>query len=252
MLNMVAIFNGIGSASMKDIADTTMYQDRAFNLLIRTAQNSANAGGAGYSILAKGILEIAEAEAQLGQNQTFAQHAEIMERYVQTINSVKVSNLDRLNAFAISLNNLAEKLGNVDKLTHALAVQLTGVLNRLVKEIERAEKTINNADKMQVRRFDMIKKSVKDVQTIMNKKLIVEVNQGMSADASLAAGGTDFGGASNSSTTMNISGSSSSDVDMPTPHSKNNKKSGSIGMTELTEALNANNDVLVRKLKGRK
>lgn len=252
MLKMVAIFNGIGSASMKDIADTTMYQDRAFNLLIRTAQNSANVGGAGYSILAKGILEIAEAEAQLGQNQTFAQHAEIMERYVQTINSVKVSNLDRLNTFAISLNNLAEKLGNVDKLTHALAVQLTGVLNRLVKEIERAEKTINNADKMQVRRFDMIKKSVKDVQTIMNKKLIVEVNQGMSADASLATGGTDFGGASNSSTTMNISGSSNSDADTSTPHSKNNKKGGSIGMTELTEALNANNDVLVRKLKGRK
>ena len=252
MLKMVAIFNGIGSASMKDIADTTMYQDRAFNLLIRTAQNSANVGGAGYSILAKGILEIAEAEAQLGQNQTFAQHAEIMERYVQTINSVKVSNLDRLNTFAISLNNLAEKLGNVDKLTHALAVQLTGVLNRLVKEIERAEKTINNADKMQVRRFDMIKKSVKDVQTIMNKKLIVEVNQGMSADASLAAGGTDFGGASNSSTTMNISGSSNSDADTSTTHSKNNKKGGSIGMTELTEALNANNDVLVRKLKGKR
>ena len=252
MLKMVAIFNGIGSASMKDIADTTMYQDRAFNLLIRTAQNSANAGGAGYSILATGILEIAEAEAQLGQNQTFAQHAEIMERYVQTINSVKVSNLDRLNAFAISLNNLAEKLGNVDKLTHALAVQLTGVLNRLVKEIERAEKTINNADKMQVRRFDMIKKSVKDVQTIMNKKLIVEVNQGMSADASLTAGGTDFGGASNSSTTMNISGSSNSDADTSTPHSKNNKKGGSIGLTELNEALSANNDVLVRKLKGRK
>ena len=252
MLKMVAIFNGIGSASMKDIADTTMYQDRAFNLLIRTAQNSANAGGAGYSILAKGILEIAEAEAQLGQNQTFAQHAEIMERYVQTINSVKVSNLDRLNAFAISLNNLAEKLGNVDKLTHALAVQLTGVLNRLVKEIERAEKTINNADKMQVRRFDMIKKSVKDVQTIMNKKLIVEVNQGMSADASLAGGGTDFGGASNSSTTMNISGSSDSSSDTSTQHSKNNKRGGSIGLTELNEALSANNDVLVRKLKGRK
>lgn len=252
MLKMVAIFNGIGSASMKDIADTTMYQDRAFNLLIRTAQNSANAGGTGYSILAKGILEIAEAEAQLGQNQTFAQHAEIMERYVQTINSVKVSNLDRLNDFAISLNNLAEKLGNVDKLTHALAVQLTGVLNRLVKEIERAEKTINNADKMQVRRFDMIKKSVKDVQTIMNKKLIVEVNQGMSADASLAAGGTDFGGASNSSTTMNISGTSDSSSDTSTQHSKNNKRGGSIGLTELNEALSANNDVLVRKLKGRK
>ena len=252
MLKMVAIFNGIGSASMKDIADTTMYQDRAFNLLIRTAQNSANAGGGGYSILAKGILEIAEAEAQLGQNQTFAQHAEIMERYVQTINSMKVNNLDRLNAFAISLNNLAEKLGNVDKLTHALAVQLTGVLNRLVKEIERAEKTINNADKMQVRRFDMIKKSVKDVQTIMNKKLIVEVNQGMSADASLAAGGTDFGGASNSSTTMNISGSSDGSSDTSTAPHKQNKRGSSIGLTELNEALSANNDVLVRKLKGRK
>ena len=252
MLKMVAIFKGIGSTSMRDIADTTMYQDRAFNLLIRTAQNASNAGGNGYSILAKGILEIAEAEAQLGQNQTFAQHAAIMERYVQTINAVKVGNLDRLNSFAISLNNLAEKLGNVDKLTHALAVQLTGVLNRLVKEIERAEKTINNADKMQVRRFDMIKKSVKDVQKIMDKKLVVEVNQGMAADATLEGGGTDFGGASNSSTTMNVSAPSGSNADTPTTQPKHAKKNGSIGLTELNEALSANNDVLVRKLKGRK
>lgn len=252
MLKMVAIFKGIGSASMRDIADTTMYQDRAFNLLIRTAQNASNAGGGGYSILAKGILEIAEAEAQLGQNKTFAQHAAIMERYVQTINAVKVGNLDRLNSFAISLNNLAEKLGNVDKLTHALAVQLTGVLNRLVKEIERAEKTINNADKMQVRRFDMIKKSVKDVQKIMDKKLVVEVNQGMAADATLEGGGTDFGGASNSSTTMNVSAPTGSNADTPTTQPKHAKKNGSIGLTELNEALSANNDVLVRKLKGRK
>ena len=252
MLKMVTVFKGIGSASMRDIADTTMYQDRAFNLLIRTAQNASNAGGGGYSILAKGILEIAEAEAQLGQNQTFAQHAAIMERYVQTINAVKVGNLDRLNNFAISLNNLAEKLGNVDKLTHALAVQLTGVLNRLVKEIERAEKTINNADKMQVRRFDMIKKSVKDVQKIMDKKLVVEVNQGMAADATLEGGGTDFGGASTSNTTMNVSAPSGSNADTPTPTHKQNKKNGSIGLTELNEALSANNDVLVRKLKGRK
>lgn len=252
MLKMVTVFKGIGSASMRDIADTTMYQDRAFNLLIRTAQNASNAGGNGYSILAKGILEIAEAEAQLGQNQTFAQHAAIMERYVQTINAVKVGNLDRLNSFAISLNNLAEKLGNVDKLTHALAVQLTGVLNRLVKEIERAEKTINNADKMQVRRFDMIKKSVKDVQKIMDKKLVVEVNQGMAADATLEGGGTDFGGTSTSNTTMNVSAPSGSNADTPTTQQKHTKKNGSIGLTELNEALSANNDVLVRKLKGRK
>ena len=175
-----------------------------------------------------------------------------MERYVQTINAVKVGNLDRLNSFAISLNNLAEKLGNVDKLTHALAVQLTGVLNRLVKEIERAEKTINNADKMQVRRFDMIKKSVKDVQKIMDKKLVVEVNQGMAADATLEGGGTDFGGASTSNTTMNVSAPSGSNADTPSTQQKHTKKNGSIGLTELNEALSANNDVLVRKLKGRK
>jgi hypothetical protein len=252
MLKMVTVFKGIGSVSMRDIADTTMYQDRAFNLLIRTAQNASNAGGNGYSILAKGILEIAEAEAQLGQNQTFAQHAAVMERYVQTINAVKVGNLDRLNSFAISLNNLAEKLGNVDKLTHALAVHLTGVLNRLVKEIERAEKTINNADKMQVRRFDMIKKSVKDVQKIMDKKLVVEVNQGMAGDATLEGGGVDYGGTSNSSTTMNVSAPSGSSTDTTPTTNKANKKNGSIGLTELNEALSANNDVLVRKLKGRK
>ena len=65
----------------------------------------------------------------------------------------------------------------LDKLTESLANKLAIVLNRLVAELKHAEKTIDNAKKLQEKRHKLIKEATDEVKSIMNQKMLVEIKQ---------------------------------------------------------------------------
>lgn len=151
--------------------------DNNLRRIISTSTMAMDAGTEGFETIAKGLNIISDAEKNLGENGIFRQHTDIMERYVKSINSVKLRNMSSLNRFANSMNLLASRLGNIDKLTNTLATSIATVLQKLTNELRRAEKTIKNADELQKRRHKLIDDSIKNVKTIMNQHLIVDVQQ---------------------------------------------------------------------------
>ncbi len=118
-----------------------------------------------------------------------AQNTQI-EKFVKTLNSIKLLNLNQMNKFITSLNQLANKMGNLDRLTDAIANRLSKVLEELVKRLIHAETTIMKADKIQERRHELIKKSVEEVSNLMKQPMTVEI-QSMSSSATTEESSTD-------------------------------------------------------------
>ena len=67
-------------------------------------------------------------------------------------------------------------MGNLDKLTEAIANKLSGVLEKLVQRLVHAEQTIVKADEIQKRRHELIQKSVKEVSELMKQPMTIEVH----------------------------------------------------------------------------
>ena len=113
-----------------------------------------------------------------------------LEKFVKTVNSIKLLNLNQMNKFVTSLNQLANKMGNLDRLTEAIANKLSKVLEKLVERLAHAEQTIVKADEIQKRRHELIKKSVEEVSNLMKQPMTIEV-QAMSSGTSEATTGAD-------------------------------------------------------------
>lgn len=113
-----------------------------------------------------------------------------LEKFVKTVNSIKLLNLNQMNKFVTSLNQLANKMGNLDRLTEAIANKLSKVLEKLVERLAHAEKTIVKADEIQKRRHELIKKSVEEVSNLMKQPMTIEV-QAMSSGTSEVTAGAD-------------------------------------------------------------
>ena len=105
----------------------------------------------------------------------FKSQSNQLEKFVNTVNSVKLLNISRLNKFVTSLNQLANKMGNLDRLTEAISNKLSKVLEKLVERLTHAEQTIVKADEIQKRRHELIKKSVKEVSALMKQPMTIEV-----------------------------------------------------------------------------
>lgn len=122
-----------------------------------------------------------------------------LEKFVKTVNSIKLLNLNQMNKFVTSLNQLANKMGNLDRLTEAIANKLSKVLEKLVERLAHAEQTIVKADEIQKRRHELIKKSVEEVSNLMKQPMTIEV-QAMSSGTSEATTGADTNNQSGNNT----------------------------------------------------
>lgn len=145
--------------------------------LVEIVAYSDETGMGGYNVMITGLDGLITKIATIPKEDNFKTHVELLERYVQAINKIDLSRIISLNNLGITLNTLATKMGNLDKLTESLANKLAIVLNRLVAELKHAEKTIDNAKKLQEKRHELIKKATDEVKSIMNQKMLVEIKQ---------------------------------------------------------------------------
>ena len=147
----------------ESIAEIMMSYSYALNTLIDTAAKTASIGDANFTKL---------------------------EKFIKSVNTIKLLNMSSLNKFVTSLNQLANKMGNLDKLTEAIANKLSKVLEKLVERLVHAEQTIIKADEIQKRRHELIQKSVKEVSELMKQPMTIEV-QAMSNSSAEATPGAD-------------------------------------------------------------
>ena len=149
----------------------------ALNSLIDTSAKTSSLVNANFDILTNGIISINESISNINENglSMFKSQSNQLEKFVNTVNSVKLLNISRLNKFVTSLNQLANKMGNLDRLTEAISNKLSKVLEKLVERLTHAEQTIVKADEIQKRRHELIKKSVKEVSALMKQPMTIEV-----------------------------------------------------------------------------
>lgn len=185
--SIVGFFHAV-SLVKKELSDVTKDQSAnitglilsyssALNALIDTSAKTSSLVNANFDILTNGIISINESISNINENglSMFKSQSNQLEKFVNTVNSVKLLNISRLNKFVTSLNQLANKMGNLDRLTEAISNRLSKVLEKLVERLTHAEQTIVKADEIQKRRHELIKKSVKEVSALMKQPMTIEV-----------------------------------------------------------------------------
>lgn len=170
--------------------------------IVDIAEYAQNAGEQGYSFIAKGIDKISSSTAKIKDNGKFEQHGKVLNKYVQTVNSLNISKIDRLIKMTTAMTLLANKIGNIDKFTEVLAEEISVVLTKLTKELKTAKETIDKSEKIQKKRHEMIESSIKQVKSIMNDPLKIEISK---VDDSTELSGGSSGGSSSTSSGANTS-----------------------------------------------
>ena len=109
------------------------------------------------------------------QAKIFADNTRSLAAYVRTINSINVNSTNALTALVRELNTLGVRLGNIDKLTDALANKLAEVLKHLVEKLQESKETIDKADEMQEKRQKLIEDSIHSITEMLDKPLQVNI-----------------------------------------------------------------------------
>lgn len=162
---------------IKDLAEKLDNFSTSVKQLVDIINYSDETGIEGYNIIMTGLDGIISKIAVLPKEDNFKKNVTQLEKYVNAVNRVDLSKIIALNNLGSTLNILATKMGNLDKLTETLATQIATVLDKLVKELKHAEETIKKADVLQKRRHELINKATKEVKSIMNQKMLVEIKQ---------------------------------------------------------------------------
>ena len=124
----------------------------------------------------KTIEELNSKIYNINNAEVFEKEQTGLDKYIKTLNSL---DLDKAKAFSNlinAMNELASKLGSLDNFTSALNEKISATLSNLAQQIKVSGDIIKKADSLQKKRHEAITKSIKEIQSIMDKKLIVEVN----------------------------------------------------------------------------
>lgn len=98
-------------------------------------------------------------------------------KFTRSINTLDLAKAQTMTNLITALDQMARRLGGLDKLTNTLANKLAVVLDKLVRELKISAKTINQADEMQKKRHAAIKDSITKISTLLNKPVEVNVKQ---------------------------------------------------------------------------
>ena len=129
-----------------------------------------------YNIFADGIAKIyIETIGKITKNDEFYKHTETLKTYVETINSIDISKVDKLTNLTDSLNEFGNRFEDMGSFVRAISVDLTTVLNHLADKMTEAKETIKNADKLNEKRKNSINESVTRITELMKQKLIVNI-----------------------------------------------------------------------------
>jgi hypothetical protein len=107
----------------------------------------------------------------------FRTETQDVSKFIRSINTLDVAKVQTMTNLITALDQMARRLGGLDKLTNTLANKLAVVLDKLVRELKISAKTINQADEMQKKRHAAIKDSISKISTLLNKPVEVNVKQ---------------------------------------------------------------------------
>ena len=107
----------------------------------------------------------------------FGAETQDVSKFIRSINTLDVTKAQTMTNLITALDQMARRLGGLDKLTNTLANKLAVVLDKLVRELKISAKTINQADEMQKKRHAAIKDSISKISTLLNKPVEVNVKQ---------------------------------------------------------------------------
>ena len=163
---------------------------KTLNELVKLSIFAKDTGEDGYNVLRDGILKIYAATQQIEDNEIFKQHVNQLKDYVEAINSIKLDHLGGLKGLVDSMNELSQRLGNLDNLTDAIGNKLSQVLYELVLQLRKAEATIHNAHELQEKRKRLMDESIEKIHNIMDHHMIVEISQQKEEDLTSNPAGT--------------------------------------------------------------
>ena len=128
-----------------------------------------------YDNVVKAIEDVNSKISEINNVDAFKQEQEALSKYVLTINNLDLTKTRALTSLMEAMNELATKLGALDKFTDTLNKKISITLAKLAEEIRKSGNIIYKADELQNRRQRAIKESITEIQKLMSKKLEVEI-----------------------------------------------------------------------------
>ena len=129
-----------------------------------------------YDNVIKAIEGVNFKIAEIQNLEAFEREQQSLEKYIVTLNNLDLTKVEALSNLMSIMNELATKLGALDNFTAVLNDKISVTLSNLANQIKASGDIINKADNLQKQRHEAIKASIKEIQSIMDQKLIVEVN----------------------------------------------------------------------------
>lgn len=223
--NISSVFNNLTTNADETISNANSDIDRfveVINKIMEIGEKSGNIPAENYQRLGDGIFYITESINKIKTSKLLGQHAKQLEKYVKAVNNVQINKVSSLNKFVQGMNQLANKLGNLDKLTDAIANRLAEELKFLTQQLSRAAEVIAIAEETQEKRHILMEKESKNIKDLLSQKLTIDIKNisDMSGLSNSPSGG-------NNSTSQSSSGVS-------TDNSTSTDTSGGGGETTIS------------------
>lgn len=150
----------------------------------------------------------------------FRTETQDVSKFIRSINTLDVAKAQTMTNLITALDQMARRLGGLDKLTNTLANKLAVVLDKLVRELKISAKTINQADEMQKKRHAAIKDSISKISTLLNKPVEVNVKQVQDMENSTMQYSDNFTGGGQNSGERDETPAGDNPLNSQTPQSK--------------------------------
>ena len=148
-----------------------------------------------YDNVLNAISSINIKVAEIPALTNFRDEQEILSDYIQTLNSLDVTNVNALTELMSTMNQLSANLGSLDKFTDTLANRVAEVLANLTQQIQVSGNIITKAEELQERRHRAINDSISKLREFMEKPLAINVThtEGQVSNIDLSGSVADYG-----------------------------------------------------------
>lgn len=100
-----------------------------------------------------------------------------LDKFVKSIDTVDVSKIKAMNELMTSLNNLADRMGGIDKLADAFNDDLGNLIVTLAAKIDEAKNVINKASTMEDERKKSLAKNIEELKGLVTNPIQIEVGK---------------------------------------------------------------------------